>query len=377
MTAVWRWLVAEHVSMGQESSGREPGGQSPSPLERAAGLLALKSPGQIMRVLGGAGLLVLAGLAWSWRDLPYDWNEARQGRRPLLAAKTWHYQLTNYDLEKLNKVEADVFVVDYALEGGKVPMTPEQVARLKKKPDGSRRIVISYMSIGEAEEYRYYWQDGWKAQKPAWLGPENCAWPKAHAIRYWRDEWKDLSFRKPESYIKRIIDAGFDGVYLDRVDMYDWFAKENPNSRADMIQYMVELSTQAKKWKPGFFILPQNAEDLLTERRYRRAVDALGKEELLHSGSETGARNPAHQIRQSYNDISHLLWSYKPVFAVEYVLTKEAIAKASAELRSLGIVPTVQTRGLDGNDPTAPVALDKAIGTPERTAAECPKGTAW
>jgi cysteinyl-tRNA synthetase, unknown class len=346
-------------------------------LERIASKVGLKSPGQLMRALGLLALVALAALAWSWRDLAHDWNEARQGRRPLLAAKTWHYQLTNYDLEKLNKVEADVFVIDYALEGGKLPLTAEQVSRLKKKPDGSRRYVISYMSVGEAEEYRYYWQDGWKAQKPAWLGPENCAWPKAHAIRYWRDEWKDISFRKPDSYIKRIVDAGFDGVYLDRVDMHDWFAKENPNSRAEMIKYMVELSAQAKKWKPGFFVLPQNAEDLLVDRTYRRVIDGLGKEELLHSGSETGKRNPPSVIKSALSDINHLLWAYKPVFAVEYVLTKEAIAKSEAELRSLGIVPTVQTRGLDGNDPTAPVKLDKAIGTPERTQAECPKGTAW
>ena len=352
-------------------------GQDASLLERAARMLAVTTPGQIMRVLGVISLLLLAGLAWSWRDIAYGWNEARQGRRPLLAAKTWHYQLTNYDLEKLNKVDADVFVIDYALEGGKVPMNPEQVARLKKKPDGRRRYVISYMSIGEAEEYRYYWQDRWKAQKPVWLGAENCAWPKAHAIRYWRDEWKDISFRKPDSYIKRIIDAGYDGVYLDRVDMYDWFKKENANARAEMIKYMVELSAQAKSWKPGFFILPQNAEELMSDRAYRRAVDGMGKEELLHSGSETGKRNPERDIRVAYGNLSHLLWAYKPVFAVEYVLTKAAIAKSEAELRSLGIVPTVQTRALDGNDPTAPVALDKAIGTPERTAAACPKGTAW
>jgi cysteinyl-tRNA synthetase, unknown class len=338
---------------------------------------AVLTPYLTRRTLAAAALAAIAVAAWGWRDVPVDWNEARRGRRPLLSAKTWHYQLTNYDLEVLNKVDADVFVIDYALEGGKVPMTREQVTRLQKKPDGSRRYVISYMSIGEAEEYRYYWQDGWKTQKPVWLGPENCAWPKAHAIRYWRDEWKDISFRKPDSYIKRIIDAGYDGVYLDRVDMYEWFAKENAKSEAEMVKYIVELSTQAKTWKPGFFVLPQNAEGLLSNRTYRQAIDGLGKEEFLHSGSETGKRNPESDIRATFKHLNQLLWAYKPVFAVEYVLTKDAIAKSEAELRRLGIVPTVQTRGLDGKDPTAPVALDKAIGTPERTAAECPKGTAW
>jgi cysteinyl-tRNA synthetase, unknown class len=346
-------------------------------MERAAHAVALTAPRQIMQVLAGIGAVLLAVLLWSWRDLPRDWNEARLGRRPLLAAKTWHYQLTNYDFDKLNKVDADVFVIDYANSGGTIPWTPEQVAQLKKKPDGRRRIVISYMSIGEAEEYRFYWQAGWREKKPAWLGPENCAWPKAHAIRYWRDEWKDLSIRRPDSYLKRIIDAGFDGVYLDRVDMYDWFAKENPQSRADMIRYMAELSQRAKQWKPGFFVLPQNAEGLLADRTYRRAIDGMGKEELLHSSSETGKRNPESDIRANLREISHLLWAYKPVFAVEYVLTKAAIAKSEAELRRLGIVPTVQTRGLDGNDPLAPVKLDKTIGTPERTQADCAPGTAW
>jgi cysteinyl-tRNA synthetase, unknown class len=346
-------------------------------LERLAARFPIPTPQFVKRAFGLATLAALAGLGWSWRDVPHDWREARDGRRPLLAAKTWHYQLTNYDLETLNKNDADVFVIDYALEGGKVPMTREQVARLQKKPDGRRRYVISYMSIGEAEEYRFYWQDSWRNQKPVWLGPENCAWPKAHAIRYWRDEWKDISFRKPDSYIKRIIDAGYDGVYLDRVDMYDWFSKENAKSERDMVQYIVELSAQAKQWKPGFFILPQNAEGLLSNRAYRRAIDGMGKEELLHSGSETGKRNPESDIRSTLGHLSELQWAYKPVFAVEYVLTKDAIAKSEAELRRLGIVPTVQTRGLDGKDPTAPVTLDKAIGTPERTAAECPKGTAW
>jgi cysteinyl-tRNA synthetase, unknown class len=348
-------------------------------MERGAALLSLRTPRQIMLALGGLALAAVALLAWAWRDIAADWNEARSGRRPLLAAKSWHYQLTNYDLDKLNKVDADVFVVDYALEGGTVPMNKEQIARLKVKPDGSRRIVISYMSVGEAEEYRFYWQPGWREKKPAWLGPENCAWPKAHAIRYWRDEWKDISVRKDDSYLKRIIDAGFDGIYLDRIDMYEreFFLKENPDARADMIKFVVELSGRAKAWKPGFFVLPQNAESLLVDRGYRRAIDGLGKEELLHSGSETGKRNPESEIRGNMVYLSHLLWAYKPVFAVEYLLTADAIKKSDAELRSRGIVPTVQTRALDGGDPTAPVKLDKAIGTPERTAAECPKGTAW
>jgi cysteinyl-tRNA synthetase len=37
-------------------------------------------------------------------------------------------------------------------------------------------IALAYMSIGEAEEYRFYWQPEWAYAPPAWLGPENPDW---------------------------------------------------------------------------------------------------------------------------------------------------------------------------------------------------------
>ena len=40
--------------------------------------------------------------------------------------------------------------------------TPADLAKMKRKPDGSRRYVLAYISIGEAETYRYYWNErGW------------------------------------------------------------------------------------------------------------------------------------------------------------------------------------------------------------------------
>jgi len=48
----------------------------------------------------------------------------------------------------------DAFYVDSAL-------TPADVASLKTKAGGGTRLVICYMSIGEAEDYRFYWRDEW------------------------------------------------------------------------------------------------------------------------------------------------------------------------------------------------------------------------
>ena len=53
----------------------------------------------------------------------------------------------------------DVIIMDLFLNNQS--FTAEEVAQLRNKANGGKRMVISYMSIGEAEDYRYYWQEHW------------------------------------------------------------------------------------------------------------------------------------------------------------------------------------------------------------------------
>lgn len=325
--------------------------------------------------LAGVAALCVAG--WQWRDVPRDAYAYWSGARPLAGVASWHYQLDQVDLDTLAARPVDMLVTDYARAGGKVPLSRDEVSRLKAKPDGTRRTVISYLSIGEAEEFRFYWNDAWKTQKPAWLERENCAWPRAWMVRYWDPGWRDMIVSGPDAYLKRIIDAGFDGVYLDRIDMWEHTRDLNPNARAAMIDFVAHLATTARALKPGFIVIAQNAEDLLDDRRYRRTIDAVAKEELFFSRTDTGQRNAAKDIATSLAFLDRLSWQWKPVFPVEYLLTADEIRAVNQEARSRGLVPVFPTRALDGGDPTKAVILEKEAGTPEFIKAKCPDGTAW
>lgn len=118
----------------------------------------------------------------------------------------------------------DLLIID--LFFGDEPLSHQDISSLKTKENGGSRLVIAYMSIGEAEDYRYYWDPEWTTSPPEWLEEQNPNWPGNYKVRYWEPEWQDIIFGSDSSYCKRIIDAGFDGVYLDIIDAFEYFESQ-------------------------------------------------------------------------------------------------------------------------------------------------------
>lgn len=102
-------------------------------------------------------------------------------------------------------------------------LTKNDLDQIRKKADGGSRLLISYMSIGEAEDYRYYWNSDWEVGNPAWIVAENPNWEGNYKVEYWNPEWKKIILGTPESYLQKILDTGFDGVYLDIIDGFYFF----------------------------------------------------------------------------------------------------------------------------------------------------------
>ena len=118
----------------------------------------------------------------------------------------------------------DVLITDLFFTDG-TPFTAAEVEQLKQKANGGKRLVICYMSIGEAEDYRYYWQSSWKRHKPVWLARENPEWQGNYKVRYWDPAWQEIICGSGDSYLNRILTASFDGVYLDIIDAFEYFEK--------------------------------------------------------------------------------------------------------------------------------------------------------
>ncbi len=73
-------------------------------------------------------------------------------------------------LAALQSTNYDVLVTD-AFFKGKQNLTKDEIHSLKFKEMGARRLVLARMSVGYAEDERYYWKREWGIGEPSWIKP--------------------------------------------------------------------------------------------------------------------------------------------------------------------------------------------------------------
>lgn len=205
----------------------------------------------------------------------------------LADCKKWHYQL-------------DGFL-----------RVPDGVDLLVQDADDTSRPAVpyraAYLSIGEAEDYRGYWQ---KLPRDLLLG-ENPEWPGNHAVAFWDYRWQQIMLRKAQ----QIAADGFDAIYIDKADViWDLEGK---------VEFDERLLTAAMAVLIGYIksaskldIILQNATALANHGIISGQISGYAREDLFYGETTTGEPNSSASV-----DLS--LFTYhvkrKPVFVIEYI----------------------------------------------------------
>ncbi len=141
---------------------------------------------------------------------PYNVNVANittltQAQNFLYLLNSETYASKQDFLTALQGTSHDLIITDLFFQGDQ-PLTSSEVTSLKTKQGGGSRLVISYLSIGEAEDYRYYWQPSWATNPPAWLEEQNPDWPGNYKVQYWDSDWQNIIYGNDNCYAKKIIE---------------------------------------------------------------------------------------------------------------------------------------------------------------------------
>ena len=206
-------------------------------------------------------------------------------RADLSAVDSWAIWLQAPDIDTLVDSTLDLVVIDYSYDGsGNREFSSAEIQRIKD----SGKVVLAYLSIGEASDFRFYWKDNWKVGRPSFIGPANPNWPGAYKAKYWKRGWWDKAIRP---WLDRILAAGFDGVWLDGVDSYwYWYTQGyDPVWAANRMARLVRKVAQYARDRSGedFVVCPNNGLAMLDDAstrwrdRYLSDIDAVGVESLF------------------------------------------------------------------------------------------------
>jgi len=317
---------------------------------------------------------------------------------PLGKIRYWAYQIQNVNeagaINALEKSHYDMLVLeptrtDWSSEDRTFD-TSELVRLLKKSKahDGShRKLVIAYIDIGEAENWRWYWKwsQEWPVNEPRpadWpsfiITRDPDGWEGNYPVAYWDKRWKDIiiygrnqdsnPYGNFSSVIDEVIKDGFDGIYLDWVEAFeneDIIKAARMHGREparEMIQFIKEMKDYGTKRNPGFIIIQQNAASLCDGHpELFTVIDAIAQEAIWYDGAATDRWHD----RDGYdleNDLAlvnhyiHYLDQYKaagiPVFDCEYA--RKYADDAYTQSYAKGYIPYCTRRSLGRLTTTPP-----------------------
>ena len=256
---------------------------------------------------------------------------------------------------QLKESGRDWIVLDAAFAGD----TPWEQADLDAIRSGKAgRKVLAYISIGEAEDYRPYWQPEWvsngqrTAAAPAWLGIENPEREGNYQVKYWNAEWQKLML----AAIDDAMGCGFDGLYLDIVDGFQTYEqgadnylddRMNPETkqtyRRDMVDWVKAIASRARAKNPAALVIPQNGSQLLAHKDFVEVISAQGIEDLFTNGKKL---QPASHTDEILGHLKILASAKKPLLLIEYPKKPERQALSKKLAEENGLVWLVTDRQL-------------------------------
>ncbi len=264
---------------------------------------------------------------------------------------SWGYQLQNADPSQIANTSFDLVVIDYSRDGSEAgEYTISEIELIKD----SGVIPVAYISIGEAEDYRYYWNESWFTNPPSWLGHENPEWPGNYPVKYWDRDWQKIIF----NYLDRIISQGFMGVYLDKIDSFEYWSDPNngegfhiseEEAAARMIDFVASIADYCRNrtGNPDFLVIPQNGENIIDYDQngtYLEKISGIGVEDLWYNGLQP---NPESYVQERIQYLDLIKEHDKIVLSVDYVddgtgyvgENKERIDDYINKARSKGYIP--------------------------------------
>lgn len=250
----------------------------------------------------------------------------------------------------------------------------DRVKQSKSSKPNKTKLVFAYINIGEAESWRWYFDNIKNHNKDLIIKEDPDGWSGEFLVKFWEQKWKDIILYGVSessnftSSIQQAMDDGFDGVYLDWVESYadedirKISQKEGIDAKSEMIKFLSEIRSFTKNQNDNFLIIQQNATSIIDENMEAiNYIDAIAQEAIWYDGTSfddwennLGADilNETELSEYYIENLNNYMVNNIPVFNVEYC---EKFSKDAYLLsRKMGYIPYCTKRALSRLTNTKP-----------------------
>ena len=287
------------------------------------------------------GIIVCSLMGMAARLLAQD-DTAIQ--RDWMAVNDYIIQLQRARIARLGPTAYDLVISDVSLSGN----SPDQIDALRHS-EGGPKLVVAYMSIGQAANFQYYWKSEWSGdQRPDWIDAPDGVWAGDFWVQYWVPAWQAIILTGDDAYLDRIIDLGFDGVLLDRVDAATYYEEQGRETAyQEMADFVMAIADHARERSPRFGVFTINGEDIgLRYPAYLEVVTGVLVEDLYYGYPRDHAPSPAAWTAEREEMLDQWIAHDKLVLTVDYTLRPDQIDDAYARSAARGYIPYCSDRGL-------------------------------
>ncbi|MFH0919156.1 MAG: endo alpha-1,4 polygalactosaminidase [Fibrobacterota bacterium] len=220
-----------------------------------------------------------------------------------------------------------------------------------KPPADAKTLYAAYLSIGEAEKFRWYWSEVERMDGVVLY--QNGNWKDDWFVDIRKAAWQDFLITR---VIPKIIDQGYRGLFFDTIDSPLFLEADDPRKFSGSADAVTAFVKRVRETFPDLILISNNGLAILN--RIAPYVNALTVESLnttFRFSDKQYLRTPSELRNQRLQWLANAAETLrgKPVLVIDYMAPgQHDLADYSrTECARLGFIPFQAEIGLHSLPP--------------------------
>jgi endo-alpha-1,4-polygalactosaminidase (GH114 family) len=226
----------------------------------------------------------------------------------LKSAKTWYASFKHVDPVRICKSDADVVVLERYNPASNRLWSRSDIVSFRLSSSDKDKIMLAripFCGISLNDPLLF-------TVPSVLLGNVSG---EAVPVRYWLDDW--MEFLKKT--IDDAIDCGFNGIYLDYVNIWASWVADFPDAENRAKDAIVAVSNYVHvvRAKKGFLMVTHGQDNWVSDQKYMKAIDGIACDGVMYNGNDVTDQADSATV---INNLNTCINNGKVAMVMDYIV---------------------------------------------------------